>query len=64
VIDGRVHVMASTLERDLIAAAAPDAVLHDVRDFGYQELVDIDMSIEEMWLELTSRIAVFRRWLD
>ena len=31
VIDGRIHVMASTLERDRIAEAAPDAVLHDVR---------------------------------
>jgi Xaa-Pro aminopeptidase len=57
VIDGRIHVMASTLERDRIAAAAPDAVLHDVRDFGYQELMDGDMSRDEMWLELTSRVA-------
>jgi Xaa-Pro aminopeptidase len=57
VLDGRIHVMASTLERDRIAAAAPDAVLHDVRDFGYQELMDSDMSRDEMWLELTSRVA-------
>ncbi len=57
VIDGRVHVMASTLERDRIAAAAPDAVLHDVRDFGYDELMDSEISRDEMSLELTSRIA-------
>jgi Xaa-Pro aminopeptidase len=57
VVDGRVHIMASTLERDRIAAAAPDAVLHDVRDFGYQELMDSDLSRDEMWLELTSRVA-------
>jgi Xaa-Pro aminopeptidase len=57
VIDGRVHVMASNLERDRIAAAAPDAELYDVRDFGYQELMESDMSRDEMWLELTSRIA-------
>jgi Xaa-Pro aminopeptidase len=57
VIDDRVHVMASTLERDRIAAAAPDAVLYDVRDFGYQELMDSDMSRDEMWFELTSRVA-------
>jgi Xaa-Pro aminopeptidase len=57
VIAGRVHVMASTLERDRIAAAAPDAVIHDVRDFGYQELMESDMSRDEMWLELTSRVA-------
>jgi Xaa-Pro aminopeptidase len=56
-IDGRIHVMASTLERDRIATAAPGAVLHDVRDFGYQELMDSDMSRDEMWLELTSRVA-------
>ena len=43
VIDGRVHIMASTLERDRIAAAAPDAVLYDVRDFGYQELMNSDI---------------------
>jgi Xaa-Pro aminopeptidase len=57
VIDGRIHIMASTLERDRIAAAAPDAVLHDVRDLGYQKLMDSDMSPDEMWLELTSRVA-------
>ena len=57
VIEGRVHIMASTLERDRIAAAAPDAILHDVRDFGYQELMESDMSRDEMWLELTSRVA-------
>ena len=57
VIEGRVHVMASTLERDRIAAVAPDAVLYDVRDFGYDELMDSDMSRDQMSLELTSRIA-------
>jgi|SRR5215207_8542287 len=57
VIDGRIHIMASTLERDRIAATAPDAVLHDVREFGYEELMDSDMSSDEMWLELTSRVA-------
>jgi Xaa-Pro aminopeptidase len=57
VIDGRTHIMASTLERDRIVAAAPDAVLHDVRDYGFQELMNSEMSREEMWLELTSRVA-------
>jgi Xaa-Pro aminopeptidase len=57
VIDGLVHVMASTLERDRIAEAAPDAVLHDVRDLGFYELMDSEMSRDEMWLELTSRAA-------
>jgi Xaa-Pro aminopeptidase len=57
VIDGRVHVMASTLERDRIAEAAPTAVLHDVRDLGFYELMDGELSRDEMWLELTSRAA-------
>ena len=57
VIDGRVHVMASTLERDRIAEAAPDAVLHDVRDLGFYELMETASSRDELWLELTSRAA-------
>jgi Xaa-Pro aminopeptidase len=57
VIDGRVHVMASTLERDRIAEAAPDAVLHDVRDLGFYELMQTASSRDELWLELTSRAA-------
>ena len=57
VIDGRIHVMASTLERDRIAEAAPDAVLHDVRDLGFYELMETASSRDELWLELTSRSA-------
>jgi Xaa-Pro aminopeptidase len=57
VIDGRTHVMASNLEIDRIAETAPDAVLHDVRDLGFYELMDTGMSRDEMWLELTSRAA-------
>jgi Xaa-Pro aminopeptidase len=56
-IDGRVHVMASTIERDRIDAEAPDAVIHDVRDLGFYELMDSEISRDEMWLELTSRAA-------
>jgi Xaa-Pro aminopeptidase len=57
VIDGDTHVMASTLEIDRIAETAPDAVLHDVRDLGFYELMESGMSRDEMWLELTSRAA-------
>ena len=57
VIDGRVHVMASAIERDRIEATAPDAVIHDIRDLGFYELMDTDISRDEMWLELTSRAA-------
>jgi Xaa-Pro aminopeptidase len=57
VIDGRLHVTASNLEIDRIAEAAPDAVLHDVRDLGFYELMETATSRDEMWLELTSRAA-------
>jgi Xaa-Pro aminopeptidase len=57
VIDGRLHVMASNLERDRIAGAAPEAVLHDVRDLGFYELMESEISREEMSIELASRAA-------
>jgi Xaa-Pro aminopeptidase len=57
VIDGRLHVMASNLERDRIAEAAPEAVLHDVRDLGFYELMESELSREEMSIELASRAA-------
>jgi Xaa-Pro aminopeptidase len=57
VIDGRLHVMASNLERDRIAEAAPEAVLHDVRDLGFYELMESEISREEMSIELASRAA-------
>jgi Xaa-Pro aminopeptidase len=57
VIDGKTHVMVNFLERDRVAGAAPDAVLHDTRDLGFYELIESEMSRDEMWLELTSRAA-------
>jgi Xaa-Pro aminopeptidase len=57
VVDGTTHVMASNLEIDRIREAAPDAVLHDVRDLGFQELMGGDMSREEVSIELASRAA-------
>jgi Xaa-Pro aminopeptidase len=57
VIDGTTHVMVNFLERDRVAGAAPDAVLHDTRDLGFYELIESEMSRDEMWLELTSRAA-------
>jgi Xaa-Pro aminopeptidase len=54
---GRMHVMTSPLERTRIAAAAPDAVLHDIADLGFYELLESGMSRHELELELTSRAA-------
>ena len=56
-IGGRTHIMASTLERTRIAAAAPDAVLHDLAELGFYELLESGMSYDELELELTSRAA-------
>jgi Xaa-Pro aminopeptidase len=54
---GRMHVMTSSLERTRIAAAAPDATLHDVADLGFHELLQSGMRRHELELELTSRAA-------
>jgi Xaa-Pro aminopeptidase len=57
IVDGRMHVMASHLERSRIATAAPDAVLHDIADLGFYELLESGMRYHELDLELTSRAA-------
>jgi Xaa-Pro aminopeptidase len=57
IVGGRMHVMASSLERTRIAAAAPDAVLHDLAELGFYELLESGMSYHEVDLELTSRAA-------
>jgi Xaa-Pro aminopeptidase len=57
IVDGRTHVMASNLERDRIAAAAPDAVIHDIKDLGFYDLLESGMTRGEVDLELTSRAA-------
>ncbi len=57
IVDGRLHVMASSLERTRIEAAAPDAVLHDYEDLGFRELLESGKSTHELQLELASRAA-------
>ena len=57
VVDGRHHVMVSSLERERVAAALPEAELHDVRDLGFYELLDGELSRDEVNLELASRAA-------
>jgi Xaa-Pro aminopeptidase len=57
VVDGRPHVMVSTLERSRVAAAMPDAQLHDIADLGFHELLRSGISRAELELELASRAA-------
>ena len=57
VVDGRLHVMASPLETDRIAAAAPDAVVHDLGSLGLDELFERGLNGHELDLELASRAA-------
>jgi Xaa-Pro aminopeptidase len=61
IVGGRMHVMASALERTRIAASAPEAVLHDLADLGFYELLESGMSRNELDLELTSRAAAAMR---
>jgi len=57
IVDDRMHVLASPLERARIAAAAPEAVLHDMADLGLYELLESGMSFHELDVELASRAA-------
>jgi Xaa-Pro aminopeptidase len=57
IVDERLHVMASSLERTRIEAAAPDAVLHDYEDLGFRELLESGKNRHELELELASRAA-------
>jgi Xaa-Pro aminopeptidase len=57
IVDGRTHVMASNLERERIAAVAPDAVLHDTKELGFYELLESGITRDEVDLELASRAA-------
>ncbi len=57
VVGEQMHVLASPLERARIAAAAPEAVLHDMADLGLYELLDSGLSFYEVDVELASRAA-------
>ncbi len=57
IVDGRMHVEASPLERTRIAAAAPEAFLHDLADLGFYELLESGVTSHELDLELASRAA-------
>jgi len=55
VVDGRLHVTVSNLESDRVVAAAPEAVLHDIADLGFYELLGSGMTAYEIERELVSR---------
>jgi Xaa-Pro aminopeptidase len=57
VVGGQTHVMVSGIERDRVAAAVPDAILHDFADLGFYELLDSGMSAYQGRLELAARGA-------
>ena len=57
VVDGRTHIVVSPLERSRVEAAAPKAVLHDISDLGFLEMLQQGMRFHEIDLELVSRAA-------
>ena len=54
-VDGRTFIEASSLERDRMAAARPDAELIDPMELGFHELLESGMSRDEVRLELVRR---------
>ena len=57
IVGGRMHVEANPLEVERIAAAAPDAVLHDLRTLGLHELLASGIDDHQLDLECASRAA-------
>src|SRR5947207_688938 len=53
--DGRTFIEASSIERDRLAAARPDAELLDDTELGFHELLESGLSRDEVRLELASR---------
>jgi len=57
VVDGRTHVVVNGLERERVAAAVPGAVLYNIADLGFGELLDSGMGTYQIGLELAARGA-------
>jgi Xaa-Pro aminopeptidase len=53
--DGRVYVLVSSLERDRVARARPDAELLDPYELGLRELLEGGLGREQAWLEINAR---------
>jgi Xaa-Pro aminopeptidase len=54
-VDGKVYVFTSSLERERIAAARPDAEIIEWADVGFHELLESGIPRDQLLLELTSR---------
>jgi Xaa-Pro aminopeptidase len=54
---GKRYIEASSLERERLAAACPDAELVDDGELGFYELIESGVSRDEVSLELASRAA-------
>jgi Xaa-Pro aminopeptidase len=57
VVDGQAHVVVNGLEGDRVAAAVPGAVLLDIADLGFGELLETCLSTYQIDLELAARGA-------
>ena len=55
VVDGKLHVMVSDLDRSRVAAAAPGATVLGFKELGLFELLDQGLRHHEIDLELSSR---------
>src|ERR1700729_3260442 len=56
-VGGQTYVMCTFLESAQIAVARPDATLLNVDELGFYELLGSGLTREQLWLELTSRVA-------
>ncbi len=56
-VGGRTYIMASSLERERLAAARPDAELLDIGELGFHELARSGLSREQVFTELVARAA-------
>jgi Xaa-Pro aminopeptidase len=56
-VGGHTCIMASSLERERLASARPDAELVDVDDLGFRKLLRSGLPHDEVFIELVSRAA-------
>ena len=56
-VGGKAYVMTSSLERERIGVARPDAELLDIADLGFHELLRSGLERDQVWPELVARAA-------
>ena len=57
IVDGRMHIAVSFLDRERVKEAAPDAAVYEYNQLGFGELRMSGMPLFEIELELASRTA-------